>query len=82
MTSPIGMAVGDIVSSIISLDKLSAMGRNRRPVEHMELLVEPGDSSGSPDSDYNSANDDYDEDGFENEQRIRQRLAAGQGHRC
>ena len=57
---PIGLAVGDIVSSIISLDRLSTLGYDRRSVQHMEL-IESGSGSGSPDSDYNSAADE-DED--------------------
>lgn len=49
---PLGHNVGELVSSIISLDRLSAMGESPS-LEQVEL-IDSSSGSGSPDSDYNS----------------------------
>lgn len=82
---PIGLnAVKDLVASVISLDRLSVLGldgAHRDGLEEVQLL----DGSLGPDSDYNSANGEEDEEEDAATDHLRQRFrdsAAGAGYPC
>jgi len=62
LDKPQGLSVGEIVSSIISLDRLSVFGWNTDIKEDDEEQQPLG-----PDSDYNSANDPDEQEFNENE---------------